>query len=145
MSSPTAASQIPTDSRLPSPSDRRRQSALDCGAALVLAMLAWPFPLARASLAPIVHVVSILVVWQIVQVVYFSVCSAVWGKTGGVALLGMNLVVEGGERPSRRQAATWGAVAGLLTIPTIIAPSSSPGLAERFSGVALMREEPAAE
>jgi uncharacterized RDD family membrane protein YckC len=131
--------------RSPSPSDRRRQAALDSGASLVLAMLAWPFPLARASLAPIVHVVSILIAWQIVQVAYFALCSSVWGKTGGSALLGMDLVADDGERPSRSQAALWGAVAGLLAIPTIVAPSSSPGPAERVSRVSLMLDEPTAE
>ena len=54
----------------------------------VITVLLWPFPLARAALAPIVQIVSILVLWQLIQVGYYAVCAGFWRKTAGMHLLG---------------------------------------------------------
>jgi len=125
------------DVRVPHRVARRKQTALDVGTALVLTILAWPFPLARANLVPIVHVVSILALWQVVQAGYFAVCAAFWRKTGGMHLFGMVLGTLAGAPLSRGSAVSWGLLAGILGIPRLISggpAAGAPDLAEKLSG-----------
>jgi hypothetical protein len=120
---------------------RRKQTALDVGASLILAILVWPFPLARAMLTPLVHVISILVLWQIVQVGYFSISSAAWRKTPGMHLAGLVLKAADGSLPTRGQAVRWGLLAAVMAVPRVLTGGPSSGradLAERLSEVAVV-------
>jgi hypothetical protein len=119
--------------------DRRIQAAIDSGAALVLAVLAYPFPVMRAMLPLPVFVISILVVWQLVQVSYCALAAAVWGSTGGMYLRGLSLRTTDGGEATRGQRATWGALAGIAALVHVAAPPSEgkPALAERASGLVL--------
>jgi hypothetical protein len=119
----------------PSARQRRIQSAIDSGAALVLAMLAWPFPLARAMLPVAVNIASVIVFWQLIQVLYFVVTVGVWKQTGGMRLQGLALRGLEGEEPQRGQRVIWAAIAGVLTWAQIAAPAGeeSPTLAERVA------------
>ena len=115
------------------------QAALDSAAALVLAMLAWPFPLARALLPVPVNVVCVIVFWQLVQVLYCAITAGVWGQTGGMRLQGLGLFAEDGESPGRTARAKWGALAGAVALKQALFPSSveTPSFAERIAGVHL--------
>jgi hypothetical protein len=121
----------------PSARQRRIQSAIDSGAALVLAMLAWPFPLARAMLPVAVNIASIIVFWQVIQVLYFVVTVGVWRQTGGMRLQGLTLRDRDGQEPPRGQRVMWAAIAGVLTWAQVAAPAGegNPTLAERVAKV----------
>lgn len=130
---------------VPTVSTRRAQTAIDVGAALVITMLVWPFPIARAMLPPLVNVACILVAWQLIQVAYFAACSALWSTTGGMRLMGLTLAEPTGARPSRAVAVRWGLLAGVLGIPRLFATARSagkPDAAERFSGARVVRVAP---
>ena len=128
----------------PTRSSRRAQAAIDSGVALVLAMLAWPFPLARAALPPAVHVVSLLVFWQLLQMAYFAVTMAVWGATAGTHLMGLRVVADGGAAPSRGQRAWWGVLSGALALVRIVAPvrEGARDVPERAAGVDVVKPAP---
>ena len=122
----------------PEASARRKQSAIDVATALILTILVWPFPLARVSLTPLVHVISILVLWQLMQVGYFAVSAAVWRKTAGMHLLGLGLADADGCVPARGAAVTWGLLAGVSALPRLVSGGPAPPLpdfAERSSVV----------
>jgi uncharacterized RDD family membrane protein YckC len=136
-SDPGKTATAPSGS-LASVSARRRQTAIDVGASLALAILAWPFPLARASLSIPVHVVAVLAFWQIVQVGYYVATMGTWGRTGGLHLMGLRVVTEDGVAPGRASAVRWGALSGLLAAPRLVTPASrtgEDGPAERSAGV----------
>ena len=118
---------------------RRIQAGVDSGAALVLAMLAWPFPLARAMLPLPVNILSVLVFWQLVQVGYCAVAAAVWGGTAGTLVAGISLVAQDGAEITRANRAKWGALAGATALAHVVSPPTggSPALAERVTGVRL--------
>jgi uncharacterized RDD family membrane protein YckC len=127
--------------QVPSATARRKQTAIDVSAALILTMLVWPFPLARASFAPLVHVVSILLLWQIVVAGYYAVSCGFWRKTAGMHLLGLKLADPCGVPPTAGVAVAWGLVAGLLAMPRLLSggPSDTrPDAAERLSGATVV-------
>ena len=114
----------------------RRQTLIDMAASLFLTLLAWPFPLARANMPVIAHVLAILIAWQIVQAVYFAVTAGVWGQTGGMRLLGLELIDDGGEAASAPRRACWGALAGLSALGGLVFPGGEePGIPERLTSV----------
>jgi uncharacterized protein YceK len=123
--------------------DIRIQAAIDLGSALVLCMLLWPFPLARAALPPVVHVAAILIAWCVVHVLYLSIGLAAWSQTGGMRLVGLVLRSPEGEPCDRRQRVRWGLLAGLLVALRFVAPagaSARPTLVDRLGGAELFRE-----
>ena len=125
----------------PSGSVRRKQTAIDVVLALVLTMLVWPFPVARMNLTPVVHVISILVLWQLVQIGYFVVAAAVWRKTAGMYLLGLGLATGDHSVPDRAAAMRWAVIAGLLGIARLFTGGPSGGrsdMAERVSAVSVV-------
>jgi uncharacterized RDD family membrane protein YckC len=141
MSSPAENPGSPAPvSATPTRSVRRAQTAIDSVAALMLTMLVWPFPLARAALAPLVNVACILVLWQVLQVAYFTITMAVWGATGGTRVMGLRVMGTDGEAASRRQRAIWGALSGVIAVARIIAPPRSPAqdMPERIAGVTVL-------
>ena len=115
----------------------RIQAALDSGAALVLAMLAWPFPLARAVLPLPVNIVSVIVFWQLVQVLYCALTVGFLEQTGGMRLQGLRLAGDDGAPATRGARLRWGALCGALALVHAVAPADgqSPTLAERIAGV----------
>jgi hypothetical protein len=121
---------------------RRIQAAIDSGAALVLAMLAWPFPLARAMLPLPVNIISVLVFWQVVQVAYCALAAGAWGSTAGTRLQGIVLVDADGGEPTRLRRAQWGALVGAAALVHIAVPplDSARTLAERASGIRLHQQ-----
>jgi uncharacterized RDD family membrane protein YckC len=124
MSQPTQS----TSATIPAPgaptrSARRKQTAIDGGAALVLTVLVWPFPLARAALSPLVNVACVLVLWQLLQVVYFAITMSVWGATAGTRVMGLHVVDIDGGPPTRRQRAVWGALSGVIALARIAMPA----------------------
>jgi uncharacterized RDD family membrane protein YckC len=114
---------------------------IDSGTALVIAMLAWPFPIARAYLPVPIIIVSVLVFWQLIQVLYHVITVGFWGATGGMRLLGMSLEGRGGERASSSAARSWALWQGLTCVLVAVAPRAmatgvlSP---ERRSGTVLV-------
>lgn len=122
----------------PTSRQRRIQSALDMGASLVLAMLAWPFPVARANLPVPVHIVSILVFWLIVQVGYFVVAVGWWRATPGMALTGLRLSPDA-DATTRGQRVKWALAEGPFAIVRVVGGSPTrPTLAEKVSGLTLI-------
>jgi hypothetical protein len=123
----------------PSAAGIRRSALIDSGVALILAMLAWPFPLARMLLPVPVNVASLLLFWQVVQACYCALTAGVWGRTGGMLLQGLALVGPAHEEPSRVQRARWGVVYGALLLGTIAGVrGSAPSLAsERVANLEL--------
>jgi hypothetical protein len=123
---------------------RRKQTAIDVGAAFILTVLAWPFPLARATVSPLVHVISILVLWQIAQVGYYALSAAFWRKTPGMHLTGLILQRSDGSPPPRGRAVRWRLLGGVLALPRLISggPSNDRAdAAERFSGLTVASAE----
>ena len=112
----------------PAPSARRAQTAIDGGVAFALAMLAWPFPLARSMLTPVAHVASVFLFWYLMQIAYSSVTMAVWGATAGTRLMGFAVLSADGTSPGRRQRLIWGAISGAMTPVRAVVP---PRVGER--------------
>jgi len=114
---------------------RRAQSLIDIFISVFAAMMVWPFPIARATLSPPIHVAGVLVTCVVVQLLYFSVCAVAWQKTLGMRLAGIRLSTPGGDSPTRRQALIWGLVSSLTAVWFAFAPShaGSAAVAERVS------------
>ncbi len=114
---------------------RRAQSVIDVFVSVFAAMMLWPFPVARATLSPTVHVTGVLLTIVVVQVVYFAVCAVVWRQTLGMRLAGIRLSTPAGEPATRRQALLWGIVSAPLALWFAVAPKQacSAAVAERVS------------
>lgn len=119
----------------------RCATGLDVGIVVVLAMLLWPFPLARANLSPSAHAAAIAV-W-----VVFALCAyqvAVLTRSGrslGMYLSGLRLSHSspGGSGRILRWAIGW----TLVCVPGLLLPALVNGeraLPVRFSGLRLEQE-----
>lgn len=117
------------------PGRYRIASIIDFAASVVLAMLAFPFPIVRASVAPPVFVALILVAIVVVHVLYLSVTVSVWGRTPGMYLLELGMT-SGRTSPAR--ALAWGFGAVLEFVPRAVGipvGGAVGGLASRISGL----------
>ena len=112
---------------------RRTQSLVDLLVSIVIAMLLWPFPVARAMLSPTIHVAGVLATCVIVQLVYFALSASVWSQTLGMRLVEVRLVSDDGEPVSRGRAVQWGLVSAVIAPWYVVAPSSAcaASIAER--------------
>jgi hypothetical protein len=114
----------------------RKASLVDSGICILVAMLAWPFPIARAMLPPLVNVVSVLVWIGIVEIAYGTLVMARWGRGAGWYLF--DLAAEGGRArfsAGLRWGLGWALVsAGAIFSASMVDPRT--GLAARLSGVA---------
>jgi len=112
---------------------QRKRAAIDAGIGLVITMLLWPFPIARAMLPPLVNVVLVLLTWDIVNIAYHIGCARIWRHTGATYLLGMTLggVDESAEPVDDARAVRWGVFAGALVVVNIAWPGASAIIAKR--------------
>jgi hypothetical protein len=138
-----AGSWSETSDGSPTFRQRRTQTAIDSGAALVVTMLVWPFPLARAVLPVFANVLSVVVLWQVIQVGYFAVAMAVWGSTAGLRLQGLRLACSDGSTPDRAARLKWGVLAGSLALPQLAAPPAegARSIPERAADVDVVTEQ----
>jgi len=115
---------------------RRAQSLIDIFVSVFAAMMVWPFPVARATLSPPIHVAGVLVTCFVVQLLYFCVCAVVWHQTLGMRLAGIRLHAQDGEPPTRTQSLSWGLVSALIAPWFAVAPghADAAAVAERVSG-----------
>jgi len=114
---------------------RRVQSLIDIFVSVFAAMMLWPFPIARATLEPPIHIAGVLVTCFVVQLLYFSVCAVVWQRTLGMRLAGVRVRGRDGALPTRGQALVWGLVSALIAVWFAVAPrrAGSAAVAERVS------------
>lgn len=122
------------------PGEQRKRARIDLGAALIITMLLWPFPIARTTFTPAWNVLLVLLTWQIVNLVYHVVCARVWRRTAAMYLLGYSLVNKMGASGENDGgvAIRWGIVAGALVVVNAAwAPTS--GIIEAASGSELRR------
>lgn len=119
---------------------RRLQSVVDIVVSIVLAMLVWPFPIARATLSVPAQLTGICVVILVVQLLYFAGSTAVWQHTLGMRMAGVRLAGIGESPVSRGQAVRWAVVSSLLAYWFTVAPSQATrvALAERVSGTTVV-------
>jgi hypothetical protein len=125
------------------PSEQRKRALVDAASALVLTMLLWPFPIARAMLAPVWNVLFVLLTWLIVGLVYHVVCARFWRRTAAMYLLGYALETRVGSHGEIDNAVAirWGLVAGALVVLNAVwAPTAA--VVESASGAELRRSEP---
>lgn len=117
------------------PKGRRAQSLIDLFVSVFAAMMLWPFPVARATLSPPIHIAGVLATCFIVQLLYFAVCAVVWRQTLGMRLAGVRLYAHNGGSPTRPQALLWGLVSALIAVWFAVAPgqAGSAAVAERVS------------
>jgi hypothetical protein len=121
------------------PSAERKRALVDAGTTLVIVMLMWPFPLARATLAPVVNISLIVVAWWLLGIAYCAIAVRFWHKTGGMYLLRFELAPVASAAGSGSDL-RWGVAAGALLIVTCIWPGAAR-LVSSFSGFEL-RELP---
>jgi len=116
--------------------ERRTQSIVDIVASVVVAMLAWPNPVARAMLTPAVHVAGVLAACVVVQLAYYTVSAMVWRQTLGMRLVGIRLASTGDEPLTRAQVLKWGLISALIAPWFAVAPgpACSAAVAEKASG-----------
>ncbi len=116
----------------------RRALAVDAALALVLAMLAWPFPVMRANLDLPAHVAALVAFSVFVQALYGAVCVRIWGRTPGLYLTDLGLT--GAERPfGPVLSVRWGAGFALAVVAALGSFGTADpgsGLPARFSGLA---------
>jgi hypothetical protein len=125
------------------PAEQRKRALIDAGAALVITMLIWPFPAARAMLSPVVNVLLVLLTWALVSIAYHVLCARVWRRTAALYLLGFALADRSGPAErimaiENRAAVRWGIFAGALAVATTLWAGGA-SLAATLSGVELRR------
>lgn len=104
---------------------RRKQSLLDLGIALLIVVMVWPFPVMRALLSPAGHAIAMVAAWALTTLVYFGISAAWWHRTLGMRAFGLALAAPDGAAPSRGAAARWGIIAGATVLWYAIAPVSA--------------------
>lgn len=122
---------------------RRKQSLLDMGVALLIVVMVWPFPVMRALLSPAGHAAAMVVTWALTTLLYFSISAAVWQRTLGMRAFGLRLAGPGDSAPSRGAGVRWGIIAGATVLWYAIAPASAcgNGMPERASKTAIVPAE----
>ena len=79
------------------PGDTAKAGGMDAVVSLILTMLAWPFPVARATLPLGVHAAGIVGTLLLVDVAYHALAAKIWGRTLGMYYYDLGL--SGPERP----------------------------------------------
>jgi hypothetical protein len=121
------------------PAKVRLAGWLDGVAALVLTMIAWPFPVLRAAVPWSVHAPLVLVAILAADAGLRFASLLVWGRTPFMYLLDLGL--EGGPpRIHAKAAVRWSLGWTLSLVPSLLGARSladpMSGLAARFSGLA---------
>lgn len=124
----------------PAAAGRVRSAALvDGAAAFLLAVLAFPFPIARALLPLPVFVASIIGVIAVVHVAYVAITLMLWGRTPGMYLLDLGV---SDARPAFPDAVRFAAGASCAFWPTVLrvetAFDAEDGWPARFSGLSVL-------
>jgi hypothetical protein len=117
--------------------DRRLQSIADITFSVVVGVLIWPFPAARAMLSPLLHVMGVIITCTVVLFGYYVLSAVLWRRTLGMRLAGLKLelVEAGSSEPIRVM--RWGLVSAALSGWYVIAPAQAcaSAIPERASGV----------
>lgn len=120
---------------LADPAKARIAALIDFGAGLVAAVIAFPFPFARAALPVPVFVVSILLSIVVVHELYCALALTFLGRTPGMYLLDLGP----DPRPRLGAAVAWALGASIAFWPTVFGVRSvfdpATGLSARLSGV----------
>jgi len=118
------------------PSRARVAALLDFGASFVVAVIAFPFPFARATLPLPIFVASILASIVVVHIAYCGLTLRIFGRTPGMYLLDLGPQLG---RPSLGRAMLWGMGQSIAFWPTVFgAPTSfdpETGTSARMSGI----------
>lgn len=112
------------------PSRARAAGGVDTLIALLVAMIAWPFPIARATLPWMIHVALLLVAITTVDVAVRFIALRIWGRTLAMYLFDLGLVSESG--PGIAKSIAWAATSALTVWPSLL---GLRGLAHPESGV----------
>ena len=102
-----------------SPERVRLAGWLDAGVGLVVAMLAWPFPLLRQALPWSVHGPLIAAGILVAGFAWRFVSLLVWGRTPVMYLLDLGLE-PGGGRASAKVAAAWSGAWTAALLPSLL-------------------------
>lgn len=113
-----------------SPKKARVAGWIDAAAAIGIAVIAFPFPIIRASTTTLVFVASMLVAVIAVHYCYLGLTATFLGRTPGMYL--MDLGFEGGH-PAVFRVWLWALGAVLVA-----GPHPEKGLGARFSGLRVM-------
>ncbi len=129
------------------PSRARVAALIDFGAGVIAAVIAFPFPFARATLPLLVFVASILLSIVVVHVAYVALTLRIFGRTPGMFLL--DLGPQSGpdqSRPSLARSLAWALGASIAFWPTVfmVASAYDPrgGTAARMSGIEIRSTKP---
>lgn len=117
------------------PARSRSAAIIDFSGALLLAVLAFPFPIARAILPLPVFVAAILATIVVTHVLYLTLFALAWRRTPGMYLLELGLA---GKTPAFRDAFVWAACSSLAFWPLVFRSETghpSRGLPARLSGL----------
>jgi len=121
----------------PAETSRVRVAALlDFGASFVVAVIAFPFPFARATLPLPIFVASILATIVVVHIAYCGLTLRVFGRTPGMFLLDLGPQLG---RPALGRAMLWGVGESVAFWPTVFGAVGSfdpeTGTPARMSGI----------
>lgn len=117
------------------PARSRLAAVVDFAGAFLLAVLAFPFPVARATLPLPVFVAAILATIVVTHVLYLTFFVLAWRRTPGMYLLELGLA---GKTPRLADAFVWAASSSLAFWPQVFrsrAGHPSQGLPARLSGL----------
>jgi len=118
------------------PSRVRTAALLDAGAATMVAMIAFPFPIVRALFPVAVFVASILVSIVVAHVLYCALTMRFAGRTPGMFFLDLGPV---GGAPALGRALLWGLGASVSFWPTVLGMRTAfdpeTGTCARISGI----------
>jgi hypothetical protein len=93
---------------------------LDLLLALVVTMLVWPFPFARATLEWPVHVAAILVAILVVDFTYRLLTLRLWRRTVAMYLLDLGLAARGGGDIALGAAVRWSVGWSMIALPSLV-------------------------
>ena len=114
---------------------RRTQSLIDIFMSVFIAMMLWPFPVARMWLSLPVHVAGVLLTCVFSGLLYYAISAAVWRKTLGMRLAGIKLESATEAQATWARATQWGLVSAIIAPWFVVAPRSAckAAFAERVS------------
>jgi len=125
------------------PSRVRIAALLDFGAAFVVAVIAFPFPFARATLPLPVFVASILATIVVMHAAYCGLTLRVFGRTPGMFLLDLGPQLG---RPTLGRATLWGIGESAAFWPTVFGAARTfdpeTGTPARMSGIEIGSTKP---
>ncbi|MDA3935440.1 MAG: hypothetical protein PF636_01055 [Actinomycetota bacterium] len=116
-------------------SHTRIAALIDFGSAMMIAVLAFPFPIVRASFGVAGLMLGMLATVAVMHVVYLEAVVTIWGRTPGMYLMDLGLDPDSIDSTARLRWSFGWALSALPSLAKLSLADPDSGTAAKLSGL----------